>query len=208
MGRADDLKVSMSEASLADLDLEGESYGVVSDLLKGRGLATLYECRMNVLTEFQRGLYEGVMAKVPKEIALFLDPIVVSFALRDACDISGVDFVWLDLEGDGDLGCSVWVREGDGDVVVALAFGLLRRHLEKYLIDVYDRGTREDMVRVWEAGLRLQECPICGEPSPERRVIAVNKRRFRGWTCTGCRHHVVVPSDVLDYLNSRVEGSG
>lgn len=207
MGNVGDLKVSMFETSIGNLDLEDKEYNTVSDLLKSLGLTILYESSMSVLTEFQRGLYESVMAKAPREMALFLDPIVVSFALRDACDLSGVDYVWLDLEGDDEVGCSAWVRKKDGDTVIGLAIDLLRRHLAKYLIDVYSRETREDMVRVWEAGLELQVCPICGETSLKRRLIATNKYRLRGWTCAECGHHMIVPSDALDYLN-KAGGSG
>ena len=208
MSSAEDLKVSMFEARPTDLDLEGKNYGASSNILKSRGLTVLYECSMKVLTEFQRDLYAKVIAKVPREITLFLDPITVSFALRDACDVSTVDYVWLDLETDDQVGCSAWVKEKDANAVIGLAVELLKRHLEKYLIDAYDYGTREDMIRIWEAGLGLQECPLCGAVSPERRVIVANKRKFRGWTCKSCGYHVIIPSDVLDYLNSNVEGSG
>lgn len=208
MDNAEDLKISMFEASVADLALEGMSYSAASGVLKNRGLTILYECNTRVLTEFQRGLYKKMMANVPREIALFMDPIVLSFSLRDACDVSGVEYVWLDLEDDDEVGCSTWVKEKDGNTVVDEAVSLLRRHLEKYLIDAYDRLTREDIIKVWEAGLGLQECPVCGEASPERKVVSSDKHRFRAWTCKGCGHHVVVPSDALDYLKSRVEGSG
>ena len=196
----------MFETSIADLDLAGKRYDEVLNLLSYHELSVLYECCMSSLTDFQKGLYEKVIAKVPKEIALFSDPIAVSFALRDACDLSGVEYVWLDLEGDDDVGYSAWVREEDWDAVVRLAIDLLKRHLEKYLLDVYDRGTRNGIAGVWEAELPLQLCPVCGGASPERRVISANKRKFRGWTCTGCGHHVIVPSDALDYLKRGVEG--
>jgi hypothetical protein len=204
----EDLKIAMYETSISDLNLEDKNYRTISGILRNRGLAILYECCMRTLTTFQRGLYEKVLAKVPREIGLFSDPIVVSFALKDACDISGVDYVWFDLEGDDDVCCSAWVREEDGDAVVVLAARLLNRHLEKYLIDAYDRRTREDLVRVWEAGLGLQECHICGKSSSERRTITANNRKFRGWTCNGCGRHLIVPSDTLDYLNRKIEGSG
>lgn len=208
MNSVEDLRVSMFETSIAGLDLEGKSYSVISDVLKKRGLTLLYGCRTRVLTEPQRSLYEKMLIEVPREIALFMDPIVVSLALRDACDVSGVDYVWLDLEGDDDVACSCWMMEKDRAVVMGLTIGLLRRHLEKYLIDTYDHVTREDMVKVWEAGLGLEQCPICGKASPERRVIAASKRKFRGWTCKDCGHHVVVPSDILEYLKGNIEGSG
>lgn len=207
MSSAEKLKVSMFETRAVNLDLEDKNYGAASDLLKGHGLVILYECGMKVLNEFQRGLYTKVMSKVPREIVLFLDPIVLSFALRDACDLSGVDYVWLDLEGEDDVGCSAWVKENDSDAVISLAVDLLKRHLDKYLIDAYDHGTREDMIRVWAAGLGLQACPICGVASPERRVIAVNKHKLRGWTCKGCGYHVILPSDSLDYFSGKLEVS-
>lgn len=204
---AENLKVSMVETRTVNLDLEDKSYGAASDLLKGHGLVVLYECGMKVLNDFQRDLYAKIMAKVPREITLFLDPIVLSFALRDSCDLSGVDYVWLDLEGNDDVGCSAWVKENDSNVIISLAVDLLKRHLDKYLIDAYDHGTREDMISVWTTGLGLQACPLCGTASPERRVIAVNKHKLRGWTCTSCSHHVILPSDILDYISGKLEGS-
>lgn len=197
-----DLKVSMVEARSVNLDFEGKNYSAASNHLKSLGLAVLYECSMKVLNEYQRGLYTKVLAKVPREIALFLDPIVLSFVLRDACDLSGVDYVWLDLEGEDEVGCSAWVKDKDANAVISLAIDLLKRHLEKYLIDAYDHDTREDMIRVWEAGLGLKECPICGAASPDRRIITTNKHKFRGWTCKSCGYHVILPSDALDYLPS------
>ncbi|MFH0897628.1 MAG: hypothetical protein V1850_06245 [Candidatus Bathyarchaeota archaeon] len=208
MSMAENLKVSMFEARTVNLDLVDKSYDAASNLLRRHGLMVLYECGMNVLNEVQRGLYSKVISKVPREIVLFLDPIVLSFALRDACDLSGVDYMWLDLEGEDDVGCSAWVNEKDSNAVISLAIDLLKRHLEKYLIDAYDHGTREDMMRVWDAGLGLQACPICGEASPERRVIAANEHKFRGWTCKSCNYHVILPSDSLDYFGDKVEGSG
>ena len=196
-----DMKVAMSETNISDLDLDDKKYSAIPAILEDLGLLIIYECRVRALTTFQRGLYEKVLSKVPKEIALFTDSIIVSFALKDACDISGVDYVWLDLEGVDDVGCSAWVKEKDENAVISLSVNLLRRHIEKYLIDAYDRGTREDLVKVWEAGLGLQECPICGKASIDRRTISANNRKFRGWTCTGCGHHVIVPSDALDYFN-------
>ncbi len=203
----EDMKVSMFEMRAVNLDLEGKTYGAASNLLKSHGLVILYECSMKILNEFQRGLYSKVIAEVPKEIELFLDPIVLSFALRDACDLSSFDYVWLDLEGEDEVGCSAWVKENDSDAVINMTVDLLNRHLEKYLIDTYDHGTREDMVRVWKAGLDLQKCPVCGWASPERRIIVTNKRKFRGWSCKSCGYHMVLPSDSLDYFNGKIEDS-
>lgn len=202
-----DMKVAMSETNISDLDLDDKKYSAVSVILEDLGLLLMYECRVRALTTSQKGLYEKVLSKIPKEIALFVDSIVVSFALKDACDISGVDYVWLDLEGGDDVGCSAWVKEKDENAVINLSVNLLKRHIEKYLIDAYDRGTREDLAKVWEAGLGLQECPICGNASVDRRTISSNNRKFRGWTCSVCTHHVIVPSDALDYLSHKIEGS-
>ncbi len=204
MGDAGCLKVSAFETNIGNLELEDKCYDSVSDQLRGMGLTVLYEARMGVLTELQRSLYENVLLKVPKDLVLFLDPIVISFALRDACDLSSVDYVWLDFENDDDVGCSAWMRKNDGDGVIDLAVDLMRRHLEKYLIDVYSRGTREEMVRVWEAGLGLEACSVCGGTSLKRRLIMADRHhRLRGWACAKCGNHVVIPSDALDYLKRK-----
>ena len=87
-----------------------------------------------------------------------------------------------------------------------LAVVFLKNHVEKYLIDVYDRHTREDLVRVWEAELEIRECPICGGSLPKRQQIALNDYKIRGWVCRYCGHHMVVPSDALNYL-SKIGGS-
>lgn len=207
MSDMENLKASMFETRATNLDLESKSYGVASNLLKDHGLTILYECGMTVLNEFQRSLYTKVMMKVPKETVLFLDPIILSFALRDACDLSGVDYVWLDLESEDEIGCSAWVKNEDVNVVINLAVNLLKRHLDKYLIDAYDHETREDMLRVWESGLGLQECPICGTALPQRKVIITNNHKFRGWLCKSCGYHVVLPSDTLVYFTAKIEDS-
>lgn len=41
VSEVDDLKISMIEATFADLKLEGKSYGVVSGILRERGLVIL-----------------------------------------------------------------------------------------------------------------------------------------------------------------------
>jgi len=70
------------------------------------------------------------------------------------------------------------------------------------LIDIYSRETREEMIRVWEAGLELEICSVCGETRLKRRLIIAGKNsRLRGWACTRCGNHVVIPSDTLNYLN-------
>lgn len=119
-----------------------------------------------------------MLTNIPRETALFVDPTVVSFALRDDCDFSGVDYIWFDLESNNDMGCGAWMRKKDVDDVINLAISLLSRHLEKYLIDAYDRKMREDMIRRWEDGLRLLECPICGKASLERKTIVTNNIKF------------------------------
>lgn len=207
MSAAEELKISSFEGNLGNLDLEDKNYDAASDELKKLGLKILYETRMDVLTRFQWRLYMKLLAKIPKDIVLFVDPIVLSFALRDACDLSGASYVWLDLEGDDEVGSSVWTKEQDVNSILALAVDLLRRHLEKYLIDVYSHDLREEMVRVWEAGLGLEVCGVCGKTSLKRRVIVVAKNnKLRGWACSNCGNHIVIPSDALDYLN-KVGGS-
>ena len=195
------LKVAMMEtnpSNLRSLGLEGKGYGSALEVLRQNEFEVFYECRTSVLTKFQKELYEKVLSEVPKDLAIFLDPIIVSFALKDACDFSGVDYVWLDLEGEDEVGNSAWVRKEDQKKVLDLAIRFLERHLEKYIIDAYDRRTREDMVRIWEAQVKLQECPICGSSSLERRLIMTKKQKLRGWTCSSCGHHVILPSDALE----------
>lgn len=199
-----DLKVSMVETNLSDLGLDGKHYKFAFNLLKEKGFEALYECQTSVLTHFQRELYEKIMANAPKGLEIFLDPIIVSFALRDACDISGSDYVWIGLEGNEEIGCSAWVRDEDREKVLELTIRLLRGHLEKYIIDAYDRQAREDMVKVWEAQFKLQECSVCGKTSLDRRPVIFNKHKLRGWFCSDCGHHIILHSDALKYL----EGGG
>ena len=205
MDTTTDYKISMCEARIVDLDLDEMNYEKAADLIKKRDFTILYECFMKVLTKFQRDLYDKAMTKVPADLKLFSDPIVLSFALQDACDTSDVEYVWLDLEGENEVGCSVWVKEQDKNTIIQLARGLLQRHIEKYLLDAYDHVTREDLARVFEAGLGLQECLICGAPSPERGYIVVNKSKLRGWNCKHCKHRTILPSDALDYLKREVQ---
>ncbi|MCJ7634353.1 60S ribosomal protein L37a, partial [Candidatus Bathyarchaeota archaeon] len=111
------------------------------------------------------------------------------------------DYAWLDLEGDDEVGNSAWSK-GSHEEIVDIAIKLLGKHLEKYILDAYDRHTREDMVRVWEAQLKLLACPICGESSLERKPIIINNTMIRSWVCTSCGYHVAVQTDVLKYLQS------
>jgi len=198
MGR---LRVSMVETNLRELDLENKTYTEAFEALRSRGLEVLYESRTGVLTPFQRELYEKTVKRAPKEVSILLDPIVVAFAVHDACDLSSLDYAWLDLEGEDEIGNSAWARDAQEEIL-SLAMRLLRAHLEKYVLDAYDRQTREDMVRVWEAQLKLLACPVCGESSLERRPILTNKQMVRSWVCADCGHHVVVQADVLKYLQT------
>ena len=194
--------IEMNSSNVKDLGLEGKSYGFASEVLRRNDFQVFYESRTSVLTQFQRELYELVLSTIPKELALLLDPIVVSFALKDACDYSGVDYVWLDLEGDDEVASSAWVRKDDQKEVLDLAIKFLKRHLEKYILDAYDRCTREDMARVWEAQIMLEACPVCGSSSLERRLVVMKKQKLRGWTCTDCGNDVIIPSDVLEMVRN------
>jgi hypothetical protein len=200
----EDLSISNVETNLSDLVLNGKQYKSAFNLLKEKGFEALYECQTTVLTNFQRELYEKILALAPKGLEVFLDPIILSFALRDACDISGSDYVWIDLEGGGEIGCSAWVKDEGREKVSKSAIRLLRNHLEKYIIDAYDRRAREDMIKLWDAQLKLQGCPVCGENSLDRRPVIFNKYMLRGWVCSDCGHHVILHSDALKYL----EGGG
>lgn len=191
-----------SSLSLKELRLEGTSYDFASQLLRQKEFVKLYECSTSVLSPFQRELYENLIQSIPKGFKMLLDPIILSFALKDACDLSGAVYVWLDLDGNDEVGNSAWVKQEDQKKVINSVVNLLRRHLEKYIIDAYDRSTREDLVGIWEAQTKLEACPICGSSSPERKLIVTNRRKLRGWICHDCNNHIIVPSDALDYLNN------
>ena len=195
------LRVSMVESNLQELDLESKTYSEAVQTLRDQRLQVLYESRTSVLTPFQRELYEKAVRRAPKVIGLLLDPIVVAFAIHDACDLSGYDYIWLDLEGEDEIGNCAWVRSGEIQIL-DLAGVLLRKHLEKYVLDAYDRQTRDDMVRVWEAQLKLLACSVCGESSLDRKPILTNGHVIRSWMCSGCGHHVTVQADVIRYLQS------
>ncbi|MCJ7771372.1 hypothetical protein MUP37_07360, partial [Candidatus Bathyarchaeota archaeon] len=168
MSEMGQLKVSMVESNLPELDLENKSYNLAFERLKDRGLEVLYESRTSVLTTLQREFYWKTVNQASNNIRIFLDPIVVAFAIHDACDLSDTDYAWLDLEGEDEVGNSAWTK-GGSERILDIAGVLLKKHLEKYILDAYDRHTREDMVRVWEAGLKILQCPICGESSLERK---------------------------------------
>jgi hypothetical protein len=195
------LRVSMVESNLPELDLENKPYNIAFETLTNHGLKVFYESRTSVLSPFQRELYGKALSKVPKDISVLLDPIIVAFAIHDACDLSDFDYAWLDLEGDDEVGNSAWTK-GSHEEIVDIATKLLRKHLEKYILDAYDRHTREDMVRVWEAQLKLLACPICGESSLERKPIILNNNMIRSWVCISCGYHVTVQTDVLKYLQN------
>jgi hypothetical protein len=199
MGQTEDMQVSMIETNLSNLELKGKKYAFAVKALEEAGLKTIYVYQTGVLTQSQRALYEHFTAKA-EDIAIPLDPILVSFALRDACDLSGLDYVCLDLEGDNEIGFSAWLRRENEEEVLALAVTLLKRHLDKYLLDAYDRRARENMVNIWEAQLSLQECSVCGATSLERDTMILEKSEVRCWKCPDCGRNVVLPSDILEHL--------
>jgi len=198
------LIVAIVETSFPNLgsDLVGKTHDHASNVLSSRGLEVLYQSRTSSLDASQKELYEKVLSHVAKGLTIFLDPIIVSFALKDAFDFSTINYVWLDLEGKEDLGNSVWAeREGETEVL-QLMNDFLKNHLEKYVIDAYDRSTREELTRIWEAKINLKECPICGKNSLARRLVKTKKQKLRGWTCSGCGHHVILPSDTLSFIKN------
>ncbi len=203
MGDLDSFKVTIVESNLHDLDLTATTYGPVSEELRRRGFEILYESRTEILTVFESELFKKMVARAPKDIAPLLDPIIMAFAIHDASDLSKTDYVWLDLEGNSEIANSAWVRKENQEEVIAIAFCLLERNLEKYILDTYDRRTRDDMVSVWEAQLNIGGCPICGKNSLKRAPLQLGKKKLRGWTCTNCGHHVMVQTDVLDFLLSK-----
>jgi hypothetical protein len=201
-------KVAMAETGslyLKSLGFEGKIYDSVSELLRQNEFEVLYECSTSVLTVFQRELYERFLSNVPRGLRIFLDPIVLSFALKDACDFSGVVYVWLDLDGRDDAGSSAWTRREDQVRIIGSVVGLLKRHLEKYILDVYDRETREDLASVWDAQMRLEACPVCGSSSPERKLIVASRMKLRGWVCHDCSNHIILPSDALEFLSGSMK---
>ena len=198
------LIVTIVETNIPSLgqNLVGENLDYASNVLSRRDLELLYESRISALNSSQRKLYEELLYNIPKKLSIFLDPIIVSFALKDACDFSSADYVWLDLEGSEDLGNSLWVKKEREKEILKLMNDFLKNHLEKYVIDAYGRLTREDMISVWEAQIDLKECSICGENPLVRRLIKRKKQKLRGWICSECGHHVILPSDTLDFIRS------
>ncbi|MEM2094072.1 MAG: hypothetical protein QXI32_02095 [Candidatus Bathyarchaeia archaeon] len=198
-----DFRVVIVESNLPELNIEAETYGSASNELRKLGFEILYESCTNILTPFQSQLFRRIVAKAPKSIAPLLDPIILGFAIHDASDLSNTDYVWLDLEGDEDIANSAWVRKNGQEEVIKIAFRLLERNLEKYILDAYDRRTRDDLVSVWEAQLNIDGCPVCGVKSLKREPLELNHKRLRGWLCTNCGHRVMVQNDVLRYLLER-----
>jgi ribosomal protein L37AE/L43A len=198
------LLVAIVETSIPNLGegLVGKTLEEATSILLGRGFELLYESKTSVLNPAQRQLYEQLLSSVPKKITIFLDPIIISFALKDACDLSSADYIWLDLEGRDDLGNMVWTGKAKKDHILTLMNDLILNHLEKYVVDAYDRLTREDMARVWEAQIELKECPVCGSNALTRRLVKRNAQELRSWVCSTCRHHVILPSDTLTFIRT------
>ena len=203
-GNASKLTIAMVETSVPHVgqDLVGKTLDEVADALATRGLERLYESRTGVLSPSQRQLYERILAKVPSKLTIFLDPIVLSFALKDACDRSSSAYVWLDLEGNDDVGNAVWTETTGDDEILRLMTGLVQDHLEKYVIDAYDRLTREDMTRVWKAQIDIEACPVCGATPLTRRFIKRSGVELRGWICATCSHHMILPADILAFIET------
>ena len=201
---ASKLTIAMVEASVPNVGetLVGKTLDEVADVMSSRGLELLYESRTGVLNASQRQLYERIMATVPSKLTIFMDPIILSFALKDACDRSSSEYIWLDLEGNDDLGNAVWTEKAQDAEILQLMNGFVRDHLEKYVIDAYDRLTREDMARVWEAQIDIEACPVCGVTPLSRRLVKRNNVELRGWICGACTHHMILPSDVLEFIEN------
>ncbi len=203
-GTAPTLTIAMVETSVPNLgqDFIGKTLDEVADTLATQGLERLYESRTGVLSPSQRQSYERLLAAVPSKLTVFLDPIILSFALKDACDLSSSAYVWLDLEGNDDLGNAVWTETTRDDEILQLMTRLVQDHLEKYVIDAYDRLTREDMTRVWEAQIDIEACPVCGRTPLTRRLIKRSDAELRGWVCAGCSHHMILPADILAFIET------
>jgi hypothetical protein len=201
------LIIAIVETSVPNVgqNLVGKTLEEATDVLSDRGLELLYESRTSLLNASQRKLYESILVKVPSKLAIFVDPIIISFALKDACDCSSSEYVWLDLEGNDDLGNAVWTEKRQEEDILRLMSGFLRNHLEKYVIDAYDRLTREDMARVWEAQIDIKECPICEVNPLTRKIVKRSKQELRGWICAECKHHVILPSDILEFIGNNRE---
>jgi len=205
----DTVRIVMVESYPAELAvslaLQSKSLTFAANILKTENFTPFYEFHTGVLTPTQRGFFEEIVSKAPRRLQVLLDPLIVSFAIRDACDLSGAEYVWLDLEENNDVGSSVWIREKDVERVQNVVFHLLESHIGKYVLDAYDRKTREDLERAWEAELKLLECQICGATVIERRhpPLKADGVWLRGWSCSNCGFQMILPSDVLKLVERR-----
>jgi len=204
MGETRLLTVSLVESYPAelgnDLGLAGKTLNEVVEILRSRGYDLFYQCRTSVLTEPERASFTRIRSRMPGGFGVLLDPLTVSFGVKDACDVSGVSYIWLDLDGDGDAGNCAWIESKDHDHILGLTIGFLERHLEKYVIDAYARSTRESMSRLWNAELEYSSCWFCGSSSLGRRVAKLKDQKLRTWVCPTCGFHVIVPDDILQLL--------
>jgi hypothetical protein len=204
MGETRPLRVSLVESYPAefanDLGLAGKTLGEAAEILRSRRYDLFYQCRTSVLTESERASFTKVRSKMTGGLGVLLDPLTVSFAVKDACDVSGVSYIWLDLDGDGDAGNCAWIESKDHDHVLGLTIGFLERHLEKYVIDAYARSTRESMSRLWNAELEYSGCWLCGSSSMGRRLAKLKDHKLRTWVCPSCNFHVIAPDDILQLL--------
>jgi len=204
MGEARSLRVGLVESYPAefagDLGLMGKTLDEATQILGAKEYDLFYQCRTSVLTDPERASFAKVRSKMPGGFGVLLDPLTVSFAVKDACDISGVNYVWLDLDGDGDAGNCAWVASKDHDHVLGLTIHFLERHLEKYLIDAYAKPTREDISGLWNAELKFSNCWFCGSNSLKRQLVKLRDHKLRSWVCPNCGFHVVLPDDILQLL--------
>lgn len=209
MGDDDKVKIVMVESYppeiTSSLSLQLKSYTFAENILKTEGFVPFYEFHTGILTSTQRGFFEEMVSRAPKKIKVFLDPLIVSFAVRDACDLSGVEYVWLDLEKNDDVGSSAWTKERAVEKLYQTTFHLIDYHIGKYLLDAYDRKTREDLERAWQAELRLPECQVCGATVIERKMppMKVSGEIIRGWSCSNCGFQTLLPSDELELVEAR-----
>ena len=146
MAKKDTVKPSMIESYPPELSQElgviGLSYEEAFSVLKNTDLVLLYESSTGTLTERQRNLFENFWERASKELKAFLDPLIVSFAVHDACDSSDADYIWFDLAEGENISSCAWVKSGKDQEITKLAMELIEKHLEKYLIDAYDRQAR------------------------------------------------------------------
>ncbi len=208
MAKKDTVKTSMIESYPPEL---GQELGLVGlsdeeafSVLKKTDMVLLYESSTGILTERQRKLFENFWDSASKELKAFLDPLIVSFAVHDACDSSDANYIWFDLAEGENISSFAWIKSGKDKEITKLAIELLEKHLEKYLIDAYDRQAREGIANLWNTDLAIPECWYCSSKnSMVRKVITVNDNKFRAWSCTKCSHNTVSPKDILEYLKKK-----